>query len=147
LVADQAGSRSSCSRPAASAHCCLRWAVGVTTISAEGRCASTWRAATSANVVLPAPGVATARKSGPAAALKRVSAVCCHGRKRTLRLGGTLDILPCPSSLRAANLPRSSSKHAACALPCPVRIPVSATRVLVLPLSLLILVPAPAAAQ
>ena len=49
---------------AAWAHCTFRWAVGATDHEAMARrSASTWRAAVSANVVLPAPGVATVRKS------------------------------------------------------------------------------------
>src|SRR5690242_16646500 len=81
----QAGSRWSCSRAAALAHWTLRWAVGATTTTGAGRRASSVRSATRANVVLPAPGVATARKSGCAEASKRASAACCQGRRVTRR--------------------------------------------------------------
>ena len=47
---------------------------------------STWRAAVRAKVVLPAPGVATARKSVPSLPRNRSSAAFCQGRRRTLLL-------------------------------------------------------------
>src|SRR5690242_11785979 len=80
-----AGSRWSWRRDAARAHWTFRWAVGATMTTGAGRFASTVRSAVSANVVLPAPGVATARKSGCAEAAKRARAACCQGRRVTLR--------------------------------------------------------------
>src|SRR5689334_19991766 len=51
-------------RAAACAHCVLRCSVGATTVTwLTVRSASSSAAMRSANVVLPAPGVATARKS------------------------------------------------------------------------------------
>lgn len=58
------GSRCSPSRLAAWVHWTLRWAVGATMTTRAGRWARAMRMAASAKVVLPAPGVATARKSG-----------------------------------------------------------------------------------
>src|SRR6188472_4425315 len=81
----QAGSRWSWSRAAAWAHWSFRCAVGATTTTGAGRRARTVRSAVRANVVLPAPGVATARKSGCDEAAKRARAACCQGRSRTLR--------------------------------------------------------------
>src|SRR6188474_189159 len=82
---DHAGSRCSCKRAAACAHCTLRWAVGATMTTGALRSARASRRAAKANVVLPAPGVATARKSGAEDALRRARAACCQGRSRTLR--------------------------------------------------------------
>ena len=67
-AADHDGSRWSENAAAARAHWIFRCAVGATTISRPGRSASWCRAAVRAKVVLPAPGVATARKSGFGAA-------------------------------------------------------------------------------
>ena len=51
-------------RAAAAAHWCLRCSVGVTMVrNATSRRASNSAATVSAYVVLPAPGVATSRKS------------------------------------------------------------------------------------
>jgi hypothetical protein len=62
--ADHSWSRCSPSRWAASAHCTFRcWVGATTTRPRQSRSARCRAAATSANVVLPAPGVATARKS------------------------------------------------------------------------------------
>ena len=75
------GSRRSPKPSAASAHCTFRWAVGTITTTREARLAiSVRRAAISANVVLPAPGVATARKSGSCFASNFASASTCHRR-------------------------------------------------------------------
>ena len=57
----------------------------------RGRPPSWCRAAVRANVVLPAPGVATARKSGAADSTKRSRAAFCQGRRRTVRVIGTAD--------------------------------------------------------
>src|SRR6478736_1113731 len=84
------GSRWSWSRAAACAHWSLRCAVGATITTGAGRLARTWRRAVCANVVLPAPGVATARKSGCGEAEKRARAACCQGRSLTLRDMGPL---------------------------------------------------------
>ena len=53
-----------------------------------GLSARSWTAAVSANVVFPAPGVATAKKSGPLVFAKRSNASDCHGRSR-MRVGRT----------------------------------------------------------
>ena len=59
-----AGSIAMPNRAAACAHWCLRCSVGVTMVSAAtSRRASSSAATVSAYVVLPAPGVATSRKS------------------------------------------------------------------------------------
>ena len=74
---------------AASAHWTLRCEVGATTTSRRRRLAArSCTAAHRAKVVLPAPGVATARKSGASAAASRSRARFCHGRRRTLRAMG-----------------------------------------------------------
>src|SRR5919199_4127330 len=106
-AADQPGSRCSCSRAAAVAHWVFRCAVGVTTSSGAGRRASVSRAATRASVVLPAPGVATARKSGWPRPTKASSAACCHGRRRTLSLTGT----PAPSLAVCERSPHDCSSR------------------------------------
>src|SRR6478735_3583962 len=68
-------------RAAASAHCFFRCSVGATTVT----CCTTWwcssqDASVSANVVLPAPGVATARKSRGCSWMYFSSAPCCQAR-------------------------------------------------------------------
>src|SRR6478752_7444104 len=68
-------------RAAASAHCFLRCSVGATTVI----CCTTWwcssqEARVSANVVLPAPGVATARKSRGCSWMYFSIAPCCQAR-------------------------------------------------------------------
>src|ERR1700754_4482182 len=68
-------------RAAASAHCVLRCSVGATTVI----CCTRWLwsrydARVSANVVFPAPGVATARKSRGCAATYASIAPCCQAR-------------------------------------------------------------------
>src|SRR5581483_12074570 len=67
-------------------HWSFRWAVGATTTSRLGCRASAHRAAVSAKVVLPAPGVATARKSFASDATKRSNAAFCHDLRRTVRV-------------------------------------------------------------
>ncbi len=67
---------------AARAHWNLRWAVGTTTISRPGDWARDRRAAARARVVLPAPGVATARKSDWVDRSSWSSAASCQGRSR-----------------------------------------------------------------
>ena len=92
LEADHSGWRCRPKRVAARVHCSLRWAVGATITSRRpGTPRSSRNAAARAKVVLPAPGVATVRKSGPvsAAAANRSSAAFCQGRRRTTRdIGG-----------------------------------------------------------
>ena len=83
---DHCGSRWSENAAAACAHCTFRWAVGATTIRRRGLMASSCRAAVSAKVVLPAPGVATARKSGLDASTNWSRAAFCHGLSRTIRV-------------------------------------------------------------
>src|SRR3954447_19723299 len=85
-AADHAGSRWSENADAARAHWSFRCAVGATTTSREGCCPRPCRAAVSANVVFPAPGVATARKSFASDAAKRSKAAFCHGLRRTIRV-------------------------------------------------------------
>src|SRR5882757_2052816 len=69
-------------RPAASAHWYFRCSVGVTTVTAAMvRSASSSAAIRSPNVVLPAPGVAAARKSLGEAARYRASARRCQPRR------------------------------------------------------------------
>ena len=68
-------------RAAASAHCFLRCSVGATTVI----CCTTWwcsshDASVSAKVVLPAPGVATARKSRGCSWTYLSRAPCCQAR-------------------------------------------------------------------
>ena len=68
-------------RAAASAHCFFRCSVGATTVT----CCTTWwcssqEARVSAKVVLPAPGVATARKSRGCSWMYCSSAPCCQAR-------------------------------------------------------------------
>src|SRR5690606_19194975 len=68
-------------RAAASAHCFFRCSVGATTVI----CCTTWwcsshDARVSANVVLPAPGVATARKSRGCSWMYLSIAPCCQAR-------------------------------------------------------------------
>src|SRR5579875_1773736 len=89
-AAAHCGSRWTPKRAAAAAHWSLRWAVGATTTSRRGPSLSASRltAAVRANVVLPAPGVATARKSGSGQAWKRSRATFCQGRRRTRRVTG-----------------------------------------------------------
>ena len=71
------------SRSAAWAHCNLRCCVGTTTTSRRiWRANSARSAAASANAVLPAPGVATARKSGRSLSSNCSSATRCHSRNR-----------------------------------------------------------------
>src|SRR5690606_37091235 len=79
-VADiHCGSRWRPKRAAAWAHWSFRWLVGATTTRRwPGSAARCRRAAVKAKVVLPAPGVATARKSGPGGASSRSSASFCH---------------------------------------------------------------------
>src|SRR3954470_12548582 len=71
-------------RSAACAHWYLRCCVGTTTTT---RRITFWtsarRPAVSAKVVLPAPGVATARKLGELLASNWASASYCHGRSGT----------------------------------------------------------------
>ncbi len=63
-------------------HWCFRCSVGATIVTfAIVRSASSSLATRSANVVLPAPGVATARKSCGAAARYRDSATRCQARR------------------------------------------------------------------
>ena len=77
------GSRCRSSASAASAHWVFRCWVGATTTRRRRGCsARCWRAAASAKVVLPAPGVATARKSGPGRARKASRAAFCQRRSR-----------------------------------------------------------------
>ena len=67
---------------AASAHWVLRCSVGATTvIRSTTRRASSSAATESAKVVLPAPGVATARKSRGLRSKYAVSAAVCHARR------------------------------------------------------------------
>ena len=67
---------------AASAHWVLRCSVGATTvIRSITRRASSSEATVSANVVLPAPGVATARKSRGLSAKYAVNAADCQARR------------------------------------------------------------------
>src|SRR5579875_1153245 len=89
-AAAHCGSRWTPNRAAAAAHWSLRWAVGATTTSRRGPSLSASRltAAVRAKVVLPAPGVATARKSGSGQAWKRSRATFCQGRRRTRRVTG-----------------------------------------------------------
>src|SRR6202007_850198 len=66
---------------AASAHCFFRCSVGATTVT----CCTTWwcssqDASVSAKVVLPAPGVATARKSRGCSWMYVSIAPCLQGR-------------------------------------------------------------------
>ena len=89
---DHPGSRWRSRAAAARAHWNLRCAVGTTTTrrlgSAARSCraaARSCRAAARANVVFPAPGVATARKSRPGAFPNRSSAARCQGRSRIER--------------------------------------------------------------
>src|SRR5213592_3570243 len=68
-------------RAAASAHCFFRCSVGATTVT----CCTTWwcssqEASVSAKVVLPAPGVATARKSRGCSWTYFSIAPCCQAR-------------------------------------------------------------------
>src|SRR5690606_575824 len=68
-------------RAAASAHCFFRCSVGATTVT----CCTTWwcssqEASGRANVVLPAPGVATARKSRGCSWMYLSMAACCQAR-------------------------------------------------------------------
>jgi hypothetical protein len=75
------GSRWMPTRAAASAHWTLRCSVGVTTrIRSIVRRAISTEATRKANVVLPAPGVATARKSCWSVDRYASSASCCHAR-------------------------------------------------------------------
>lgn len=69
-------------RAAASAHCVFKCSVGATTVTAD----TTPRlnssdAARNANVVFPAPGVATAKKSCGSAPKYCCNACRCHNRK------------------------------------------------------------------
>ena len=82
---DHPGSRWRSRAAAARAHWNLRWAVGTTTTRRLNSAASSCRAAARANVVFPAPGVATARKSRPGAFPNRSSAARCQGRSRIER--------------------------------------------------------------
>src|SRR5690606_15457343 len=69
-------------RAAAAAHWCLRCSVGATTVIwSTVRSASNSAATRRANVVLPAPGVATARKSRGLVARYLVRARRCHARR------------------------------------------------------------------
>ena len=80
------GSRCRSSRAAARDHCSLRCWVGATTTTRRVGCSlRCCTAAVRANVVLPAPGVATARKSAPSWAWNRSRAAFCQGRRRTDR--------------------------------------------------------------
>ena len=73
----QRGSRCSPTRSAASAHCARRAVVGQTTMTWEAPAARiAWQAAS----VLPAPGVATSRKSARGCAAWRARNSACHGR-------------------------------------------------------------------
>ena len=92
-VGDQRGSRCRPKRAAASAHWSLRCEVGATTTSRRpGLAAMSCTAAHRAKVVLPAPGVATARKSGASVPASRSRARFCQGRRRTLRAMGDADL-------------------------------------------------------
>ena len=67
---------------AASAHWVFRCSVGaITVIRSITRRASSSLATVSANVVLPAPGVATARKSRGFVSKYAFSAAVCHARR------------------------------------------------------------------
>ena len=80
IRAFQFGSRCIPKPSAACAHCALRCCVG-TTITTGRRCpARNCRNADNANVVLPAPGHATARKLSEDRSPKAISALRCHGR-------------------------------------------------------------------
>ena len=81
LPAEYAGSIGMPARAAASAHWVLRCSVGATTvIRSTIRRPSSSAATVSANVVLPAPGVATARKSRGEPARYCSSAAVCQAR-------------------------------------------------------------------
>ncbi len=85
---ENSGSTARPTAPAASAHWCLRCSVGQTmvTVSTE-RSPSSSAATRSANAVLPAPGVATARKSRGRSVRYRVSARRCHVRSGRVPAG------------------------------------------------------------
>src|SRR5699024_12675021 len=69
-------------RAAASAHWVFRCSVGATTVTrCTVRVSRSSAATRSANVVFPAPGVATARKSLEAAAWYASNAAACHARR------------------------------------------------------------------
>src|SRR5437867_2631260 len=75
-------------RSAASAHWVLRCWVGTTTTTRRAvRAVSARQTAASAKLVLPAPGVATARKSALARASNAARASRCQGRRRRARSG------------------------------------------------------------
>ena len=82
LRPEYAGSSGMPTFAAASAHCVLRCSVGATTvIRSITRRDSSSAATVSANVVLPAPGVATARKSRCVRSKYAVSAAVCQARR------------------------------------------------------------------
>src|SRR5689334_18248722 len=93
-------------RPAALAHWLLRCSVGVTTVTASTvRSASSSAAIRRANVVLPAPGVATARKSSLRRRRYSTSALRCQARRFGLSCGfgrGGMDSLRSHSNALAA---------------------------------------------
>ena len=99
--------REACLMPlaaAASAHCCFRCSVGTTTATAATvRSAISSPAIRSANAVLPAPGVATARKSRGPVRRYRVIARRCHTRN-----AGTPETVPSDGALsgRSSTAPR-----------------------------------------
>src|ERR1700712_4339369 len=92
-------------RVAACAHWYLRCSVGQTIVTVStDRSPSSSFAAVSAKVVLPAPGVATARKSLGRSARERVSARRCHWRRGGA--GGAGPVAPGPGAgfLRGARV-------------------------------------------
>lgn len=86
MAGDHSESKWSPNLSAADAHCVFKCAVGATTITRHRRSVITHRAADSAKVVFPAPGVATAKKSGNSDARNFSSAARCQGRRRIARL-------------------------------------------------------------
>ena len=100
---------------AASDHCVLRCSVGVTTVIASIRRSASSSAATrSANVVLPAPGVATVRKSRGAAREVARQCAALPGPQRTFgsrgRLGGLRHSTPCTRSATRTGAPRGGNQ-------------------------------------
>ena len=94
-----AGSRCRPKRSAAAAHWPFRCCVGATTTRLRPGCAArSCRAAVSAKVVFPAPGVATARKSSPSREANTSSAFFCHFRRRIVRLVAPKTAGPYPAN-------------------------------------------------
>src|SRR5699024_8111063 len=88
-VLEYSGSRAMPARAAEAAHWYLRCSVGATTVIASTvRSASSSEATLRPNVVLPAPGVATARKSFGRAMRYLRSAVRCQARSDAPPAGG-----------------------------------------------------------